>query len=143
MTRLVESLLSLSPGVPLSLLSVPTVKTLRLKKLVDFGSGQTSYNFLGHSVGRRLAVPGNMVFISFHSFETGSTTDEFVGELGLVGLVVRIEVVDLVSPGRIVVEEVKEAHCDRCLRCQVVKKRKRSLLLKNKRIKKGDKVGFI
>lgn len=34
-------------------------------------------------------------------------------------------------------------HCDRCLLCQVAKKRKRSLLLKNKRIKKGDKVGFI
>lgn len=30
----------------------------------------------GGTYGRRLAVPGNMVFISFHSFETGSTTDD-------------------------------------------------------------------
>lgn len=39
--------------------------------------------------------------------------------------------------------QMTPTHCDRCLRCQVVKKRKRSLLLKNKRIKKGDKVDFI
>lgn len=77
MTRLVESLLSLSLRVPFSLLSVPAVKTyfpsshrqypsqapqgkkgqkslwghtLGLEKLVNLGSGETGQHLLGQSV---------------------------------------------------------------------------------------------
>jgi hypothetical protein len=65
---------------------------------------------LTHALG--LTVLSTVLLVRPHRLEPGRTANKLVRELGLVLLVVRVDIVDLVSGiiTAVVLEEVKEAH---------------------------------
>lgn len=99
-------LLELLASVVLGLLPVEEVETLGLEFAVDEGTGDTGEDLLGVLVARGLAVPGNMVLVSFHGLEGSGAGNELVAELGLVFLaaVVVLELVVGLSLLAIVIE---------------------------------------
>lgn len=99
----VDALLS----VVLGLFTVKEVQTLGLELAVDESTSKTGSNLLGSGVVLNLAVLGLVVLVGLHGLEGGGTTDQLVGELGLVFLRgLRVLLVVLVVTGfvRLVVE---------------------------------------
>lgn len=68
----------------LSLLPVQEVKTLGLEELVDLCTSDTGEHLLGELVLGVFALGFLKLLVLAHGDKTGTETDGFVGELGLV-----------------------------------------------------------
>jgi hypothetical protein len=129
-------MLGLLLRVSLGLLSVISVETcgsagssneiqltLGLEQLVNLGRCETSQELFGHGVLQSalvtrathalgLPVLLTVPLVCLHRFEAGGPTDELMGKLGLVLLIVGVDIVNLVASASVVVEKVEEAHCE-------------------------------
>lgn len=84
--------LSVLLGLVLGLLSIDIVKTLGLAELVDLSAGERGEEFLGELVVDRLALLALSLFEGVHGSERGTTSEDLVGELALVVVVVGLVV---------------------------------------------------
>jgi len=76
----------------LGLLSVDVVKTLGLAELVDLSASKRGEELLGELVVDRLALLALSLFEGVHGSERGTTSEDLVGELALVVVVVGLVV---------------------------------------------------
>jgi hypothetical protein len=88
---IVESL-SVLLGLVLGLLSVDVVETLGLTELVDLSTGERGNELLGELVVDRLALLALSLLEGVHGSERGTTSEDLVGELALVVVVVGLVV---------------------------------------------------
>lgn len=81
---LVVELFSLLTSVTLSLFAVEEVESLGLEKLIDFGTGDTCEDLLGHLVLGVLALGLLALLVLAHCDEASTKSDGFVRELGFM-----------------------------------------------------------
>lgn len=89
---LVVETLSVLLGLVLGLLFVDVVKALGLDELVDLSTGKRSNKLLGELVVDGLALLALSLLESMHGSERGTTSEDLVGELALVVVVVSLVV---------------------------------------------------
>lgn len=70
--------------MPLGLDFINRIQSLGLDETIEGGTSETGENLLGEGMAIGLAILGQVIFVGLHSLKGSSTTEQLMGQCGLV-----------------------------------------------------------